>query len=93
MCAYQCSTGDGFTLNYAIANESSQMSAYSLDDYHESETININGCNGDLYLSDNPDDPHALVWLDEENNVAFIITSNLPVEVILHIASGIKLVK
>ena len=95
MCvfAYQCNTGGGFTLNYAIANENSQISVYSLDDYHESEAININGHNGDLYLSDNPDDPHALVWLDEDNNVVFIITSNLTVEDILHIANSIKLVK
>ena len=84
---------DYFTFDYALANNNSQLTVYSHNGKHEAEQVNINGLYGELYLSENLEEPHALVWFDEENGVVFTITSYMKSADMLHIAENVKLVK
>ena len=88
---YQDSNTNGFTLNYTLADDKSQLTIYSFDGNHEFEVVAINGMHGELYLSDNTEDPHALLWYDEENGVILSITSNLNPNDIIHIANNINI--
>lgn len=83
---------DGFTFDYALANNDTQLTTQSLYGSNEASPVDINGYNGDLYLSDNSLDTNTLVWLDEESGVVFSITSYMDPVDILNIASNVKLV-
>jgi len=85
-------TTDSFTFDYALTNNQSQLTVYSHNGKHETEQVEINGLYGEMYLSDSTEEPHALIWFDEENGVVFTITSYLKSTDILHIAEGVKLV-
>ena len=56
------------------------------------EQVWINGYLGDLYISLDPNETHCLIWSNENNQVAFAITTYLPPDDILHIAESVKLV-
>lgn len=83
---------DGFTFDYALANEDTQLTTQSLYGNPKVKPVNINGNDGELYLSDNPQDTHTLVWFDEDYGVVFSITSFMDSVDILNIASNVKLV-
>lgn len=84
---------DGFTFDYGFIQDDSPLTVdYSGTDVTISEVM-INGCPGNLYLSADPDESHALIWIDEANGVVFSITSYLEPEVMLYIAEGVKLEK
>ena len=83
---------DGFTFDYALANDNSQLTIYSLDGIRQAEVVDINGLHGELYLSSNPENPNALVWFDDEHDIVFTLTSYMNSVDILHIANGVELV-
>lgn len=83
---------DGFTFDYSIANNDTQMSIHSNYGQYHSEAVNISGKHGELYLSNNANDANALIWFDEDNNIVFSITSYMDASVILHIANNVKIV-
>lgn len=83
---------DGFTFDYSIADNDTQMTIQSHYGQYHSESVNIGVNYGELYLSDNVNDANALIWFDEERSIMFSITSYMDSEAILHIASNVKLV-
>ena len=84
---------DGFTFDYGFVQEELPL----IVDYAGIEVtiqdVTINGCPGKLYISAEPDECHALVWIDEARQVILSMTSYLEPEVMLHIAKSVKLVK
>lgn len=90
---YQCGNNvmDSFTFDCYIATDDMQLTIQSIYGSFESKTVDINGQYGEFYLSNNPADTNTLVWLGEENDVVFIITSYLDQLDVLHIAESVKL--
>lgn len=80
----------GFTLHYTKMQEGT--AAIIL--YNEAEDgvipVDIRDMKGELYISQNPEYTHCLVWFDEERQITFNMTSYLEPEVMLHIAEGVK---
>lgn len=58
---------------------------------HSIILVDINGMVGNLYLSQDPEITHCLIWFDGERQISFNITSYMDSEVILHIAESVKL--
>ena len=84
---------DGFTFSYGFIQDDAPLTVdYNGTDVAISEVL-IHGCPGKLYMSVDADESHALIWIDESNEVVFSITSFLEPEAMLHIAEGVKLVK
>ena len=82
---------DGFTFDYSIADNDTQMTIQSHYGQHHSNSVNIGVNYGELYLSDNVNEANALIWFDEEHSIMFSITSYMDSETILQIASNVKL--
>ena len=84
---------DGFSFGYSFIQSDAPLSVTFPDDDFTVTHVTINGCPGDLYISADPSESHALVWIDEPNGVVLTITSFLDPNVMLHIAETVKLVK
>lgn len=94
-CLYQKEdiVKDGFSFRYSFIQSDAPLWVEFPDDEFTVTQVTINGCPGDLYISADPSESHALVWIDEPNGVVLTITSFLDPEVMLHIAESVKLVK
>lgn len=53
----------------------------------------VNGCEGTLFVPDDPQDMSSLTWIDPEENIQFTLNASLPKNDILHIAERVSLVK
>ena len=84
---------DGFTFSYGFIQDDAPLVVDFNGPEDAISEVLINGCPGKLYMSVDPNESHALVWIDEANDVVFSITSFMEPEVMLHIAEGTKLVK
>lgn len=54
--------------------------------------VMINGCSGKLYLSTDPQQSSAVVWVDEQSNLQFIIDGFVGGKELLHMAESVSLV-
>lgn len=57
------------------------------------EDVLVNGCEGTLFVPDDPQDMSSLTWIDQEENIQFTLNAALSQNDILHIAEMISLVK
>jgi len=55
--------------------------------------VSISGCPGQLYISTEPDQSNAVVWMDEQSNLQFVIDGFVGEQELLHIAESVSLVK
>lgn len=81
----------GFTFSYSRIQEGSGTIMVINETEHSIILVDINGMAGDLYLSQDPEITHCLIWFDEEHQITFNITSYMDSDVILHIAESVKL--
>lgn len=81
----------GFTFSYSRMQEGSGTIMVINETAHSMIPVDVNGMVGDLYLSQDPEITHCLIWFDEEQQITFNITSYMDSDVILHIAESIKL--
>lgn len=81
----------GFTFSYTQMQEGSGTIMILSEAKHSIIPVVINGMIGDLYLSQDPEITHCLIWFDEEHQITFNITSYMDSDVILHIAESVKL--
>lgn len=84
---------DIFSIRYALLQADAPLTVSYPDTYFIFSKIEVNGYAGELYISKNPDESHALIWVDESNGVVFTITSLGEPNDMLHIASLLELVK
>lgn len=84
---------DGFTFDYGFIQDDSPLTIEYVGLDVIIKDVTVNGYPGKLYISSEPDESHALVWVDESNNVVFTMTSFLDPDIMLHIAGSTKLVK
>ena len=81
-----------FSLEYALLQADTPLTIdFSANEYVVTEVI-VAGCVGNLYVSSDQSESHALIWVDEANGVVFTITLVGDPNVMLHIAETIKLV-
>ena len=81
----------GFTFSYTRMQEGSGTIMALNETEHSITPVDINGMDGDLYLSKDPEITHSLIWFDEDQQITFNITSYMDSDVILHIAESVKL--
>ena len=81
----------GFTFSYSRMQEGSGTIMVLNETEHSITPVDINGMDGDLYLSKDPETTHSLIWFDEEQQITLNITSHMDSDVILHIAESVKL--
>ena len=81
----------GFTFSYTRMQEGSGTIMVLNGTEHNITPVDINGMDGDLYLSKDPEITHSLIWFDEDQQITFNITSYMDSDVILHIAESVKL--
>lgn len=81
----------GFTFSYSRMQEGSGTIMVINETAHSMIPVDINGMAGDLYLSQDPEITHCLIWFDEEHQITFNLTSYMDSEVILHIAESVNL--
>lgn len=81
----------GFTFSYSRIQEGSGTIMVINETAHSIIPVDINGMVGDLYLSQDPEITHCLIWFDEEQQITFNITSYMDSAIILHIAESVNL--
>lgn len=81
----------GFTFSYSRMQEGSGTIMVINETVHSMIPVDVNGMVGDLYLSQDPEITHCLIWFDEEQQITFNLTSYMDSDVILHIAESVKL--
>lgn len=84
---------DGFTFDYGFIQDNSPLTIDYGGIAVTVQDVTVNGCPGKLYISSESGESHALIWIDESNDVVFTMTSFLEPNVMLHIAGSAKLVK
>ena len=55
--------------------------------------ITVNGCFGQIFLSSDPKEGNAILWIGEEQNLQFFIDAFSDESVLLHMAESVSLVK
>lgn len=84
---------DGLPL-YFIYSEMAQGSALGVETENmEVSDITVNGCDGQLFLSLDPAVSNAIVWMDEDANIQFVIDAYEDDSVLLHMAKSVYLLK
>lgn len=81
----------GFTFSYSCMQEGSGTVMVINEIEHSMIPVDINEMVGDLYLSQDPEITHCLIWFDEEQQITFNITSYMDSAIILHIAESVNL--
>lgn len=76
---------------YLLSKNKHIQVSYDKDLYHE--RVLIENLPADFYMADETSETNTLIWLDETNQIVFIINSNLEKDVILSIAEGVFLAK
>jgi hypothetical protein len=84
---------DMFSLEYALLQEGAPLTVDTSSNNYTVTEITVAGYVGNLYISSDPLESHALIWIDEANGVVFTITTLGDPNIMLHIAEAIKLVK
>lgn len=82
---------EGFTFAYSFSNVDTQLTIQSHYGESNATSASVNGHVGELYKSENTDDASVLVWFDEENDVVFTITSLMDPEIMVRVASNVKI--
>lgn len=60
-------------------------------DGFQMEEISVNGCDGTLYILNDPQNMSTLTWINPEANVQFTLNASLSKNDILHIAESVSL--
>lgn len=81
----------GFTFSYSLMQDGSGTIMVLNETEHSVTVVDINGMPGELYLSQDPEVTHCLIWFDEDQQVTFNITSYMDADAMLHIAESVKL--
>ena len=65
---------NGDILQFVYSGDYENVALYINHVDYEKTKTHVNEYEADLYLSNNPDSSHAIVWIDTEQNIAFLIS-------------------
>lgn len=86
---YENNQGQRLFLEYGWIRQGSAVVVSTID--MTVKDVSINGCPGYLYLSQDPEQGSAVVWMDEEAQVNFLIDGYESESVLLHMAENVIL--
>lgn len=88
---YRNSDGQKLVLEYSYMQ---QGSALWIDTENMTvHDISVNRCPGQVFLSSDPKQGSAIVWMDEDTGIQFLIDAFADESVLLHMAESVSLVK
>lgn len=76
-------------LQFVYSGDYENVAIYINHVDYEKTKIYVNEYEADLYLSNNPDNSHAIVWIDTEQNIAFLISGFLDFDTLINLAENI----
>ena len=81
----------GFNLTYGIMQDGAYASIVRQYEGDNTISVNVNGFDGELYISNDPDLFNTLLWFDYDQKIYFMLTSYLDTNIMMHIANGFVL--
>ena len=88
---YENENGQRIRLEYNIMETGS---AFVVDTENMSvHNILVNGCSGQVFLSSDPKQGNAILWIDDDTNIQFFLNAFAEEPVLLHMAESVSLVK
>lgn len=55
--------------------------------------VTVNGCPGQVFLSETSEESNGILWINEEENLQFLINASANESVLLHMAESVSLLK
>lgn len=91
---YEDDKGDIVIFFYQAMDETSDIGIMILpNDEVVVETVLVQGSHGDFYIDTSGNKSSSLIWVDDNNKIAFGIDCKQPPDVILRIAESISIIK
>lgn len=84
---------DVFVFDYHVYSSNMHYGLLGLDSEYAYQELEVNGCPAQFYGSLDGTDTNNLVWIDEDGGILFTLNGYLDLDVMVHIAESIKLVK
>lgn len=56
----------------------------------DKKTVMINGCSGEIYISDNEEETNNIIWMNESQTVLFSISGDYNEEILIKMAENIE---
>lgn len=84
-------TGDSIAFDYFYMDKGTLIELQNMKGALHSERLSINGMIADFYQADLYSIENNLIWISENQNIAFTMYSGLDKSVILHIAESVEL--
>ncbi len=88
---YENENHDLICLDYTFMQEGA-ANLIVTEGFHVEEVL-INGCEGTLFVPDDPQNMKTLTWIDPEENIQFTLNASLSKIDILHMAESVSLVE
>lgn len=86
-------TGDSFLFEYASMSSGFHIELLTNHPNTIPDTVTVQNQAADYYPAEGSSNANNLIWIDENTNTVFSISSNLDKSVILNIATGVVLVE
>ena len=77
-------------IHFTYTSETNNTQAFVSSDGYVNESVLVSGYPGDLYLANNPNDTSAIVWINTDKNVLYIVSGDFNAEELIKIAESIK---
>ncbi len=90
---YTNERGEIITLSYKMGAGLESSDVFVLDDSGTNKTVKVGEVPADLYLTDNPDDSNAIVWMDTDTMELFVISSGEDEKDLIKMAENIVPIK
>ena len=84
---------DQFIFGYMFYSSDTEFQLLLNEKSYECQTLQIHGHLAHFYLSQDPSETNNLIWFDEEDLILFQLNAPFNLDVMLHIAESINLVK
>ena len=84
---------DQFIFGYMFYSSDTEFQLLWNEKSYECQTLQIHGHLAHFYLSQDPSETNNLIWFDEENLILFELNAPFDLDVMLHMAESVDLVK
>lgn len=85
-----CQDDTGHLLHFSYSAGSDATSLFVMDDNAPRQEIVLGDVTADLYLAQDPEEASVLVWISEQDGMAFFLSAALPEEELVKVMEGIE---
>lgn len=89
--AYIYSDDTNAMINFHYISEPENEKTYIGAEGSEIQSVMVNGCQGEIYISSSEEETNTIVWIDTENNVLFSFSGHYDAETLLKVAENVKI--